>query len=319
MRGATRLASGRQALKSFQSTPLMRGATALLDGETITREFQSTPLMRGATFGTRHVILFQQVSIHAPHARGDQSARTSTWPRTCFNPRPSCEGRRARSWCSSSGWEFQSTPLMRGATRDRKQQGAQGHVSIHAPHARGDQMVTLLSTTAICFNPRPSCEGRLIPKTIADQIIKFQSTPLMRGATRVTSPPAGTDGFQSTPLMRGATDGRLVEPHALVVSIHAPHARGDARAARYRPPTRRFNPRPSCEGRLLRFWLANACNHVSIHAPHARGDLVPEHAALVGRVSIHAPHARGDAILAEMSEKHIMFQSTPLMRGATGK
>ena len=80
-----------------------------------------------------------------------------------------------------------------------------------------------------------------------------------------------------------------------------------------------FNPRPSCEGRLLRFWLANACNHVSIHAPHARGDLVPEHAALVGRVSIHAPHARGDAILAEMSEKHIMFQSTPLMRGATGK
>ena len=116
MRGATTKAQSDIDQFKFQSTPLMRGATALLDGETITREFQSTPLMRGATFGTRHVILFQQVSIHAPHARGDQSARTSTWPRTCFNPRPSCEGRRARSWCSSSGWEFQSTPLMRGAT-----------------------------------------------------------------------------------------------------------------------------------------------------------------------------------------------------------
>ncbi len=78
--------------------------------------FQSTPLMRGATFGTRHVILFQQVSIHAPHARGDQSARTSTWPRTCFNPRPSCEGRPNGNTAIYYGNMFQSTPLMRGAT-----------------------------------------------------------------------------------------------------------------------------------------------------------------------------------------------------------
>ena len=178
-------------------------------------------------------------------------------------------------------------------------------------------MVTLLSTTAICFNPRPSCEGRLIPKTIANQIIKFQSTPLMRGATRVTSPPAGTDGFQSTPLMRGATDGRLVEPHALVVSIHAPHARGDARAARYRPPTRRFNPRPSCEGRLLRFWLANACNHVSIHAPHARGDRALCGGDGLGKGFNPRPSCEGRLLLLGLHGLADEFQSTPLMRGAT--
>ena len=178
-------------------------------------------------------------------------------------------------------------------------------------------MVTLLSTTAICFNPRPSCEGRLIPKTIANQIIKFQSTPLMRGATRVTSPPAGTDGFQSTPLMRGATDGRLVEPHALVVSIHAPHARGDARAARYRPPTRRFNPRPSSEGRLLR-----CLSHLVIikfqSTPLMRGATASCGTARPWwPVSIHAPHARGDCYDSGLPTLVTMFQSTPLMRGAT--
>ena len=161
MRGATRLASGRQALKSFQSTPLMRGATALLDGETITREFQSTPLMRGATFGTRHVILFQQVSIHAPHARGDQSARTSTWPRTCFNPRPSCEGRLV--------------PVLPA----RLGEG----VSIHAPHARGDLGLVSRTSSSSSFNPRPSCEGRLPHVGRRARGGRFQSTPLMRGAT----------------------------------------------------------------------------------------------------------------------------------------
>ena len=177
-------------------------------------------------------------------------------------------------------------------------------------------MVTLLSTTAICFNPRPSCEGRLIPKTIANQIIKFQSTPLMRGATRVTSPPAGTDGFQSTPLMRGATDGRLVEPHALVVSIHAPHARGDlalldrrgARAVSIHAPHARgdvpkgdretfdskFQSTPLMRGATCEVKAKERAEEVSIHAPHARGDISQLVVIPVMYVSIHAPHARGD-------------------------
>ena len=227
---------------------------------------------------------------------------------------------------------------MRGATRDRKQQGAQGHVSIHAPHARGDQMVTLLSTTAICFNPRPSCEGRLIPKTIANQIIKFQSTPLMRGATRVTSPPAGTDGFQSTPLMRGATDGRLVEPHALVVSIHAPHARGDLTQASIiialigfnprpscegrRPHKRQlhgracFNPRPSCEGRRCAGSECSRCSGFNPR-PSCEGRLNPLDSAGCANKFQSTPLMRGATQAPPSLPCSTQFQSTPLMRGAT--
>ena len=72
--------------------------------------------------------------------------------------------------------------------------------------------------------------------------------------------------------MRGATWGWSLAPRHHQVSIHAPHARGDCLMWDGAPVVAGFNPRPSCEGRLLRFWLANACNHVSIHAPHARGD-----------------------------------------------
>ena len=78
--------------------------------------FQSTPLMRGAT--SRALVLAAEhlVSIHAPHARGDSRPRTRLTNRTCFNPRPSCEGRpRILATERQSSW-FQSTPLMRGAT-----------------------------------------------------------------------------------------------------------------------------------------------------------------------------------------------------------
>ena len=56
-----------------------------------------------------------------------------------------------------------------------------------------------------------------------------------------------------------------------VISIHAPHARGD-------PPLGRkavgphFNPRPSCEGRPTAILPHLLSCVISIHAPHARGD-----------------------------------------------
>ena len=66
----------------FQSTPLMRGATDL---PSVVRSpvtlFQSTPLMRGATsqlYRREHVAF--QVSIHAPHARGDMGAGAGDSP-----------------------------------------------------------------------------------------------------------------------------------------------------------------------------------------------------------------------------------------------
>ena len=192
----------------FQSTPLMRGATSraayMLRGLRLL--FQSTPLMRGATIPHGAHTRGAPVSIHAPHARGDQE-------------------------------------LLRGLRGLR--------VSIHAPHARGDRLAPRRLRRRSRFNPRPSCEGRL----------------------GMLPPVMDNDLFQSTPLMRGATQ---------------------ASASRARS-CRSFNPRPSCEGRLdgAGRYL---CGGVSIHAPHARGDRV-QGRLLYKRavVSIHAPHARGDA------------------------
>ena len=122
--------------------------------------FQSAPLMRGATLDARARADRHVVSIRAPHARGDQSALSRNVSTFCFNPRPSCEGRRYYAAKGRPFWVFQSAPLMRGATRwvrrNRSRRwfqsaplmrGATGNrqrvvhlpaVSIRAPHARGD-------------------------------------------------------------------------------------------------------------------------------------------------------------------------------------
>ena len=103
-------------------------------------------------------------------------------------------------------------------------------ISIHAPHARSDLER---------FDSSP--EGQI-----------FQSTLLMRGATRAAETPALYPMlFQSTLLMRGATrccNNQPVEPH---ISIHAPHARSDVKLRNGRPAAL-----------------------ISIHAPHARSDCV---------------------------------------------
>ena len=155
--------------------------------------------MRGATLWNK-ISFALEVSIHAPHARGDILWRLIT-NRNSFNSRPSCEGRQRRAG--------------RGRAPD---------VSIHAPHARGDTRAGG-QASRLCFNSRPSCEGR---PTVEDLLgdIKFQFTPLMRGATVFgviiflfgcfNSRPSceGRLGsiafitlawFQFTPLMRGAT------------------------------------------------------------------------------------------------------------------
>ena len=61
-----------------------------------------------------------------------------------------------------------------------------------------------------------------------EPIAEFQSTLLMRGATTVVARALAELEFQSTLLMRGATWADIVDRlAALVISIHAPHARSD--------------------------------------------------------------------------------------------
>ena len=183
--------------------------------------------------------------------------------------------REGRLGCLMMGgirWMFQFTPLMRGATLYFFNSLSDASVSIHAPHARGDYALAGIEIpeevsihaphargdllwfeyflNSQGFNSRPSCEGRheLFGKN--DQAFVFQFTPLMRGATY--------------------TGGEINK--RLQVSIHAPHARGDyihQTAVRH---GKRFNSRPSCEGRRWSFRPLKTLGTVSIHAPHARGD-----------------------------------------------
>ena len=146
--------------------------------------FQSTPLTRGETSAGEQIAGSDSISIHSPHARGDYSYL--------------CLYRQYRA--------FQSTPLMRGETPSLTQKGSASKISIHSPHARGDRCFANRLSALWHFNPLPSCEGRPKSHTRTRSRLKFQSTPLMRGETRVPN---------------------RVLPKILI-SIHSPHARGDS-------------------------------------------------------------------------------------------
>ena len=79
-----------------------------------------------------------------------------------------------------------------------------------------------------------------------------------------------------------------------------------------------FNPRSSCEERRALIAVQHLEELISIHAPHARSDLQPEGIAEFLKISIHAPHARSD-MSGWGSRPTSGFQSTLLMRGATGR
>ena len=142
---------------TFQFTPLMRGATTLDCTIPSPSSFNSRPSCEGRLVNVIGGGIFK-VSIHAPHARGD-TRTVITSARCRFNSRPSCEGRlEVYSWTVAIP-TFQFTPLMRGATKKNltaiynkcfnSRPSCEGRrlvlilyclhkVSIHAPHARGD-------------------------------------------------------------------------------------------------------------------------------------------------------------------------------------
>ena len=160
--------------------------------------------MRGATLVATERVIRALVSIHAPHARGDlisddvaydykwfqstplmRGATTSTtapptWP-SCFNPRPSCEGR----------------PRGRGCADGRAQ------VSIHAPHARGDPLPLTLTTRLPSFNPRPSCEGRRTWSPRRPSRTGFNPRPSCEGRHKVNRAHSTDAGFNPRPSCEG--------------------------------------------------------------------------------------------------------------------
>ena len=126
-----------------------------------------------------------------------------------------------------------------------------------------------------------------------------------------------------------------------MISIHAPHARSDTAGDCTAQKTGYFNPRSSCEERQRTGPHEAARYAISIHAPHARSDfIVDDCGKALNDISIHAPHARSDRTRCRGGSRHdyfnprssceerpnhrksitiaVIFQSTLLMRGATG-
>ena len=191
----------------FQSTLLMRGATIRIRISPLsTFSFQSTLLMRGATSKAgRRAYRQAGISIHAPHARSDIIFCRSCREISYFNPRSSCEERLEQSTIIQNNTNFNP----RSSCEERQQiifnLTIDFLISIHAPHARSDSFQLILSTAC-----------------------GFQSTLLMRGATRVASEAHQLGRISiHAPHARSDLMEILFLAAASYISIHAPHARSD--------------------------------------------------------------------------------------------
>ena len=137
--------------------------------------------------------------------------------------------------------------------------------------------------------------------------------------------------------MRGETLRKIRLKTVGLISIHSPHARGDARHKNALVNQLNFNPLPSCEGRLsykcdlstfhvfqstplMRGETAQRSfeqdfGKISIHSPHARGDPSPDNHQANHVISIHSPHARGDRNDHQGHFQHAYFNPLPSCEG----
>ena len=145
------------------------------------------------------------ISIHAPHTRGDLTLGQTDSPAQVFQSTPLIRGATCDFADLHNPDQFQSTPLIRGAT----------------PEGSGGEGMSRFQSTPLIRG----ATGRSGDQTGYET---FQSTPLIRGATYSRARyERYYRRFQSTPLIRGATKRTDNGCHYDAISIHAPHTRGD--------------------------------------------------------------------------------------------
>ena len=117
--------------------------------------------------------------------------------------------------------------------------------------------------------------------------------------------------------MRGATNASVTHEWDIAVSIHAPLARGDPRLELEKLISRRFNPRPSCEGRRT-FDADLSSNPAFQSTPLLRGATHQCWTRQSGKKRFNPrPSCEGRLFYGVGIAGSSMFQSTPLLRGAT--
>ena len=102
--------------------------------------------------------------------------------------------------------EFQSTLPVRGATHASVMISGSMRISIHAPRAGSDEVISGKTPLGYHFNPRSPCGERQFQYYFAEIMRQFQSTLPVRGATvamavamreaciSIHAPRAGSDG-----------------------------------------------------------------------------------------------------------------------------
>ena len=189
---------------------------------------------------------------------------------------------------------FQSTLLMRGATRQaRPRRTASSH-----------------------FNPRSSCEERLVLVAVKIHQVRFQSTLLMRGATAIEAADIAGTIFQSTLLMRGATQDRsdytwqsqFQSTLLMRGATHRQSSRIDSQ--------RNFNPRSSCEERPIKMTQTMLQNYFNPRSSCEERPPSPR-ATTTSSVFQSTLLMRGATAPRRRPARYGVFQSTLLMRGAT--
>ena len=185
--------------------------------------------MGGATPGFMFVEAGGTISIHAPRGGSDKTNCKRLTKLSNFNPR-SPWGERPFGFIPIPGkGGFQSTLPVGGATLRNWIIARYGNISIHAPRGGSDPGFAALISQSGHFNPRSPWGERLEALNRNTDVMQFQSTLPVGGATRASSCKFHKNRI-SIHAPRGGSDLRnwiIARYHN--ISIHAPRGGSDKR------------------------------------------------------------------------------------------
>ncbi len=206
----------------------MRGATSSSSGASVTITISIHAPHARSDFPVAAGIGIADISIHAPHARSDVEHIPDATLCEISIHAPHARSDEQKAYRRASDATFQSTLLMRGATPRWPAATSPDAISIHAPHARSDAREVIACAVDVDISIHaPHARSDSLRRYFANTLSKFQSTLLMRGATKC----------QMT-----------ICQHLINFNPHS-SCEERRRVLSHRIGKRHFNPRSSCEER----------------------------------------------------------------------
>ena len=218
------------------------------------------------------------ISIHAPLAGSDllRTPLRGIW--RDFDPRSPCGERQSNHRVSQPPKTFRSTLPLRGATVEAPAVAVLAVISIHAPLAGSDLVMSKQNYMHVYFDPRSPCGER--PMCESKGRFSYDFDPRS---------PCG----ERRDFVRRLPDIRYFDPRSPCGERRLP-----GRVQRIR---RHFDPRSPCGERQEPRLPDIPFNPISIHAPLAGSDRIFLQSNFRHDISIHAPLAGSDTFLSSES------------------